>query len=200
MWFWTCFAVQTEFQLKQSQSLRAKWQHHLAQKHGCLSTFSDLNVYNYISKNQHCGFLGRHKNSRNVLQVSFLALRSYRVLLYNWEQTRHYKIERRKTLPESRKQTTEEKEAIALDKWRKEGKESVDRHANQERLLPAHFVCQSSPEERPHHHPEVHYAACNTENKRTGQRLGTSCTCNIKQGTKHTPAFCTGKTPLKVRR
>ena len=78
----------------------------------------------------------------------------------------------KKTLPESRKQATEEKEAVTLDKRRQEGKESVDRHANQKGLLPSHFVCQASPEECPHHHAEVHYAACNTQKTRKHIRAG----------------------------
>lgn len=78
----------------------------------------------------------------------------------------------KKTLPESRKQATEEKEAVTLDKRRQEGKESVDRHANQKGLLPSHFVCQASPEECPHHHAEVHYAACNTQKTRRHVRAG----------------------------
>lgn len=68
-----------------------------------------------------------------------------------------------RSLPKSRQQATEEEEAIALDKGWKEGKESIDRHAYQEWLSPSHLVCQASPEERPHHHPKVHYATCNTQ-------------------------------------
>lgn len=63
-------------------------------------------------------------------------------------------------LPKACDQSTEEKEAISLDKRRQEGKEAIGGHADEEALSAAHLVWHAAPKERSDHHPKVNNAAC----------------------------------------
>lgn len=61
--------------------------------------------------------------------------------------------------PEAGDHAAEQEDAVALYEGRQEGEEAVYGHADEQALPPAHLVRHAPPEEGPHHHAQVHYAA-----------------------------------------
>lgn len=57
-------------------------------------------------------------------------------------------------LPNARQQPEEEEEAIALCERRQEGRDTVYSQGHDQTAAAAHFVCQTAPHERSHHHAE----------------------------------------------
>lgn len=67
--------------------------------------------------------------------------------------------------PKAGHHATKEEHAVALDKGRQEGEETVDSHGDQQALFTAHFVWKPAPEEGSEHHPQIYNATW-----RQGQR------------------------------
>ena len=62
-------------------------------------------------------------------------------------------------LPEARKETAKEEQAVSLDKRRQEGEEAVGGHATEEALSSSYCVGHPAPEKRSHHHSQVNDTA-----------------------------------------
>lgn len=69
--------------------------------------------------------------------------------------------------PKAGHHATKQEHAVALDKGRQEGEETVDSHGDQQALFTAHFVWKPAPEEGSEHHPQIYNATW-----RQGQRHG----------------------------
>lgn len=59
-------------------------------------------------------------------------------------------------LPNTREKSTKQEGAIALDEGGEEGEDAIDGQRDKERLATANPVSKGTPQERPHHHPEVY--------------------------------------------
>lgn len=59
-------------------------------------------------------------------------------------------------LPNTWEEPAKQKCAVALDEGGEEGEDTVDGERDEERLSTAYPVSQSSPEERPDHHPKIY--------------------------------------------
>jgi len=71
-------------------------------------------------------------------------------------------------LPNARQQPEEEEEAVALSERRQEGKDAVYLQRHDQTASTAHFVGQTSPQERPQHHAHEDDQTC-TERGRQSQ-------------------------------
>ena len=59
-------------------------------------------------------------------------------------------------LPHAREQPAEQEGAVALDEGGEEGEDAVDGEGDEEALPSAQAVGQPAPQERAHHHAQVH--------------------------------------------
>lgn len=57
-------------------------------------------------------------------------------------------------LPDARQEPEEEKETVALGKWRQESKDTVYSQCHNKAAATAQFVCQTAPQERSNHHAQ----------------------------------------------
>lgn len=78
-------------------------------------------------------------------------------------ETNHKK--KKQYSPKAGHHATKEEHAVALDKGRQEGEETIDSHGDQQALFTAHFVWKPAPEEGSEHHPQIYNATW-----RQGQR------------------------------
>lgn len=77
---------------------------------------------------------------------------------------------KKKHSPKAGHHATKEEHAVALNKGRQEGEETVDSHGDQQALFTTHFVWKPAPEEGSEHHPQI-YNATWSQGQRQGGRV-----------------------------